>query len=175
MPYRLLLLCLVLALTAPRVCIGFCPTGMTRPRRSFREALVDPEDLDYLTPQQVKALRKEVSKRSKQRKLQSVPFDDNDNCLDEAASILQTDELVQIRSISIEDKRKVFDTVESLAEELSLHMQFPVFLVDTQGHKAVYYSPTTNKIQLRTTGKLNQWEKRPRKPRDNAGQIIREE
>lgn len=175
MLYRPLLLFLVLALTAPRVCVGFCFAGTKRPR-TLLEGVIDPEDVDYLSPLQVKALRKEVSKRSKQRKLQSICFDDNGDCLNEAASVLQTDELVEIRAISLCDKQEVFDIVQVLAEELSLHMQqHPVYMVETQGHKAVYYSPTTSKIVLRTTGKLNQWEKRPRKPRDNAGQIIREE
>ena len=144
------------------------------------------DELEALSPQQTKTLRKETAKRRAAKKLATVYLDDSERSEDadfkietlkEIVSQLEANELCQIRSISNDDKRRVLATMEQLAMQVSEeHNHKAVFLVEIVGHAAVLYCPNDNSgtcIPLRTTLKANAWEKRPRKPRDNAGQIIR--
>ena len=77
---------------------------------------------------------------------------------------------MQVRGISLDDKK----CIRELAEQLAFDLQ--AIVVQVKGHAAVLYAPAQNekykKIQLRTDYKANQWSKRPKPKRDNRGQVI---
>jgi len=141
--------------------------------------IVDSDQLDDLTPRQLQTLRRETKQRKAARQLATVFLDSegpfSSEFLQSVLQQLEQHELCQVRGIAMDNKRHVKATTERLALELGMensNSNKPVFVVDIQGHAAILYSPNGT-IPLRTTLKGNQWEKRTRKPRDSAGQIIR--
>ena len=188
--------CLVLA----RHIVGFVP-GVSRPQRQkhhhWSHNLNDDYDHDDdvvmmeeeprgLTRNQVRVLRKETAKRRARKQIPQHwlpsaetrgPF--SEATLETIVHSLQKHELVEVRGISKDSKKAVFETCLQLELELSLLLQAeeqPVaFLVESKGHAAVFYTPTKEGgIQLRSFYKENAWKKRPKAPRDNRGQIIKE-
>ena len=141
----------------------------------------DPQQ-EYLTPNQVKTLRKEASKRKARKQLathilssdETIPL--SENTMSIIVSLLQDNELVEVRGISKEGKRFVRSDSERLAAELEMELadDRPIFLLDTKGHAAVFYCPLGD-IQLRTGFQQNVWTKKPRPKRDGRGQIIKGE
>jgi hypothetical protein len=96
-------------------------------------------------------------------------------------SAFDTDELVQVRGISKDDKMAVLTASRQLAFEMSVLRGSDVSWVETKGHASIYYSPgssissTTSPIVLRSSYKEGAWTKRPKAPRDSRGQIIKEQ
>jgi hypothetical protein len=151
-------------------------------------------ELEALTLQQIKSLRRETSERRASKQLSTVflPRDESEGpfspeTLSNLSNQLLVQELVQVRGAAVHNKRQVRTVIERLALELEWfdadgsngsekennnnNNKPTVYLVDLQGHCAVLYRPNGT-IPLRTTLKANDWEKRPRPPRDNSGQII---
>lgn len=166
----------------------------------FQSTVVDDySELDALTPRQIKALRRETAQRRAAKTLATVflprdaeecggppPF--SSQTLAEIGNQLQKHALVEVRGVAVHDKRLVKTVAERLAFEVALENSSnsddnkPVFVVDIRGHACVLFRPnndddgdsSNNSLPpLRTTRKANRWRKRPRKPRDNAGQIVR--
>ena len=163
----------------------------------FQSSIIhDYSELEALTPQQIKSLRLETSKRRASKQLETffLPRDESkgsfsQETLSNLSNQLRAQELVQVRGVAIHNKRQVTRVIERLAVELEwLHADErngsekennnddnksspAVYLVDLQGHCAVLYRPNGT-IPLRTTLKGNDWEKRQRPPRDISGQII---
>jgi len=143
----------------------------------------DDDDL-ALSPMQVKFLRKEAGKRKARRKLHrlSVPTDESsgpftEETLSAISGLLDVNELVEVRGISLTSKKKAFQVSEDLAATLSHVMEKDVFVIDRSGFKAIMYcqgeDDLPGKIKLRTSvGQKNVWKAKPKPPRDNRGQII---
>lgn len=133
---------------------------------------------DYLTPTQVKTLRKEANKRKTRKELKALVFSDENTANQHMAAIvhlLEDSELVEIRGISRNEKRHVRRNAERLALEIEMELERPVFLLDTKGHAATYYSPGIGDFELRTGYREGQWSKKPRPKRDSRGKIIKGE
>ena len=83
---------------------------------------------EYLTPNQVKTLRMEASKRKAQKQLathilssdESIPL--SERTMSTIVSLLQDNELVEVRGISKEEKRFVRSDSERLAAELEMEL-----------------------------------------------------
>ena len=129
------------------------------------------------------ARSKEASKR-KSRKLlvQHTLVSEEDEKLDEflqtVCQDLEENELVQVRGISLEDKRFVYESAHQLAYDLSVVLQRGITVVQIQGHAVTLFSPSANpkkrKILLRTSFQDGAWTPREKAPRDHRGQIIKE-
>lgn len=144
---------------------------------ALASTLVDPEEVESLTPPQVAVLRKEAMARKARNQLASVTFrgvseeeEAQAQVLQQLAELLRSEEIVEVRGISLDAKRFVFETAEEIAEVLG-ELQ-TTFVLNVKGHTALYYSPNGS-FPLRASSKRNNWEKRPRKERDNRGQIIK--
>ena len=133
-------------------------------RSCIRASPNSMDDDEYVTPNQVRDLRKEVQKRKNTKKLTTfiLPEDEGyDNfskqSLDELLEKLKINELVQVKGISREDKRDVFSTAEDLAMTLSEEGKF-ITLVETKGFSSVMYRPgdddVKKKIIRRTSYKV---------------------
>jgi len=136
----------------------------------------------FVSPEQIMFLRKEAAKRESNRRipkliLSSEESDDvSQETLDEIISLFDASEIIEVRGISRDAKKNVYDTANSLAMCLEEEMGKPVVIVNIKGFAAKLYSPwdddRNNKIQLRTSYRPNQWAKKPKPLRDNRGQII---
>jgi RNA-binding protein YhbY len=182
-------LCCALFLLALVACVsGFAVVRTPSLRSAPRQAagtVVDGDQIKNLTPIQIKTVRKELSRRRAFNKLVTVYLDEKDdsgNQLQTIAAQLKEHELVQVRGITVNQRKNTKAVTERLALELGVEMNANVFCVEIKGHAATLYCPdatagTNNNckptIQLRTTGKANHWEKRAKAPRDNRGQIVR--
>ena len=171
-------------------------------RLSTLKVLWDPKNnldqinnglIEFPTPSQKIELKKEASRRQARKKLPYLSISDDetrgnfsDGTLDQVWNMLQSDELVQIRGISKDDKKLTFTVATRLCLELEMRqieddVVLPVALLSTKGHSAIIYSPTLDlddpkKFQLRTSvGAKNTWTERVKAPRDNRGQIIKED
>jgi len=117
---------------------------------------------------------------------------------------LTVSEMIEIKGICRKDRRRTFQTAKLFCEELEDLISpssgsneennkdgdeegkdegsvcLPVALITSKGHTALIYCPTLpvdhpDKFILRTSvGQKNLWTSRPKKLRDNRGQIIRE-
>mmetsp|Transcript_37494 Transcript_37494/g.42278 ORF Transcript_37494/g.42278 Transcript_37494/m.42278 type:complete len:241 (+) Transcript_37494:44-766(+) len=116
---------------------------------------------------------------------------------------LSVSEMMEIKGICRKDRRHVFQTAKLFCEELEdlispssgsneennksgdeeekdKGSSIPVSLITSKGHTALIYCPSLpvdhpDKFILRTSvGQKNVWTSRPKKLRDNRGQIIRE-
>jgi len=156
-------------------------SSLSRPLTAALEDNDVPQE--YLTPVQVKTLRKDASKRKARKQLATHVLSENESIPVSESSMLaivslfHENELVQVRGISREEKRHVRSDSERLA--LDIEMEFSkekraVFLLDCKGHAAVYYSPA-GEMELRSGYREGQWTKKPRPKRDSRGQIIKGE
>lgn len=153
--------------------------------------------VDFPTPSQRTALKKEASKRQARKKLASFSLPEadqlggySDETLNVIWELLQQHELLRIKGLaSVTKERRL---VHSLAEELCIRLELeqerqinddvtlPVAMISFKGHSSIIYSPTLpmdhpKKFILRTSvGQKNIWKARIKAPRDNRGQIIRE-
>ena len=162
-------------------------TLLSTVRHPFRleasDSFVDVEE--YVTPNQIKDLRKEVSKRRKRSELVKYHIPENESHGDfteesvvELLGLLKTSELVEVRGINRDDRRGVFATAEDLTMTLSELGTF-ITLIEKKGFAAVLYRPgdddVENKIVRRTSHKEGQWTRKKKAKRDNRGQIIKGE
>ena len=145
------------------------------------------DDDEYVSPNQIKELRKEVAKRRARRKLTQfkLPQEEShgeftEETLAAICGLLAKNELVEVRGISRDRKREVFATTEELGMALSEQGKF-VSLIETKGFAATFFCPGEDdevvgkKIVRRTSYKENQWTKKPKPKCDNRGQIIKGE
>lgn len=152
---------------------------------SLRQSVVvlqsaDDENSQPVTPNQLKTLRKELSKRNARKTLASIKYveDDEDDgkFLSKICELLEDNELAQVRGVSLNNKRRIFQKAEQLTFDLTNSMGREVTMVDMKGHSVSYYCPNSEeskrKIILRSSYQENAWEKSPKKPRDHRGQII---
>lgn len=147
----------------------------------------DEEFVDFPTPSQRTVLKKEASKRQARKSLVtfSLSLEESEGpfsteTLSEVWNLLAQNELVLVRGISKEHKKRIFDTAERLCAELeTIQDEFPVTLLSMKGHTALIFSPALSTdhpshVPLRTSvGQKNTWRARPKPVRDNRGQIIK--
>jgi hypothetical protein len=139
----------------------------------------------FVTPTQLKLLRKQVTKRRASKTLPQVwlPEDSADDSFSQTAladistTFSPEHELVSVRGISKGAPKKVHAVSVDLAFELGLLLGTSVELIETAGHASTFYCPSTNdeegkSITLRTSYKEGQWSKKPKAPRDHRGQIV---
>ena len=144
------------------------------------------DDDEYVSPNQIKELRKEVAKRRARRELAhfKLPASETfgeftEETLTAVCNLLAKNELVEVRGISRDKKREVFATTEELGLALSEQGNF-VTVVEQKGFASTFYCPGDDevvgkKIIRRTSFKEGQWTKKPKPKRDNKGQIIKGE
>jgi hypothetical protein len=153
----------------------------------------DDQDTDYdedddlgeeffVSTEQVMVLRKEAAKRESSRRIPKLILSSQESdgvsreTLGEIINLFDASEIIEVRGISRNVKKNVYDTANSLAMWLEEEMGKPVVIVGIKGFAAKLYSPwdddRNNKIQLRTSYRPNQWTKKPKPLRDNRGQII---
>jgi RNA-binding protein YhbY len=122
-----------------------------------------------LTPIQIRTLRAEVQRRRAFRTLHTqVGYSD----AQEIATALRQHSLMQIRGVALEteDTRVIRREAEQLTRAVQAELT-RVHLVHIQGHVVTLFRESAE-FPLRTTGKQNAWNKRPKARRDNAGQIV---
>ena len=142
-----------------------------------------------VTPNQIKALRKEASKRLARNSMEQHSYyvgeeDKDDTASQEAffsavSADLEEHELVQIRGVSKSNKRKVYETADQLAEDLSVAMKRPVFVVDIKGFAVTFYCGSLDehkkgRILLRSSYQEGAWDLKMKAPRDHRGQIVKD-
>ena len=144
------------------------------------------DDDEYVSPNQIKELRKEAAKRRARRELAhfKLPASETfgeftEETLTAVCNLLAKNELVEVRGISRDKKREVFATTEELGLALSEQGNF-VTVVEQKGFASTFYCPGNDevggkKIIRRTSFKDGQWTKKPKPKRDNKGQIIKGE
>ncbi|CAJ1959636.1 unnamed protein product [Cylindrotheca closterium] len=153
--------------------------------------------VEFPTPNQRTALKKEASKRQARKKLPSfvLPSNDqlgsySDETLGSIWKLLNEHELVQIKGFAreSEERRLTYDLAMKLCLQLEYEQErqindditLPVAMLSYKGHSAIIYSPTLDndhpkKFVLRTSvGQKNTWKARIKKPRDERGQIIKD-
>ena len=135
-----------------------------------------------VTPNQLKALRKEASKRQARNILvrQQYVAENAEGVNDFYSAVckdLEDHELCEVRGVCINNKREVYSTAHQLAYDLSVELQREVTVVIIKGHAVTLYSPAAQpekrKIILRTSYQEGQWTRREKAPRDHRGQIIK--
>ncbi|KAL3936990.1 MAG: hypothetical protein SGBAC_007805 [Bacillariaceae sp.] len=154
--------------------------------------------VEFPTPSQRSTLKKEAAKRQARKELPtfSLPSDDqlgsfSDETLESIWELLEEHELLQIKGFAVESKERRL--THDLAMKLCLQLEWekerqinddvtlPVAMLSYKGHSAIIYSPTLDndhpkKFILRTSvGQKNTWKARTKAPRDNRGQIVKEE
>ena len=140
----------------------------------------------FLSPNQIDILRKEANKRKARKKLPAyfMPPGDStevsEETLQEISNLFETNEIIEIRGISKDKKKLVFDMSYALAETIEDLMEKPVVVVEVKGFAVKLYSPFDNdeqgkRIHLRSSYKPGQWKRKPKAVRDNRGQIILDE
>ena len=153
------------------------------------ENIVQDEDDEYelldffVSPEQINTLRKEAKKRQSRRKLTTFfipPEEVSQDTINAISALFDTNELIELRSVSRDKKKQVFDTAYALAATLENEVEKPVVVVDIKGYAVKLYCPFTDdeqgkRIQLRTSYKPGQWSKKPKAIRDDRGQIITDE
>ena len=153
------------------------------------ENIVQDEDDEYelldffVSPEQINTLRKEAKKRQSRKKLTTFfipPEEVSQDTINAISALFDTNELIEVRSLSRDKKKQVFDTAYALAATLENEVEKPVVVVDIKGYAVKLYCPFTDdeqgtRIQLRTSYKPGQWSKKPKAIRDDRGQIITDE
>ena len=140
----------------------------------------------FVSPNQIEILRKEANKRKARKKLPAyfMPPGDStevsEETLQEISKLFETNEIVEVRGISKDKKKLVFDLCYALAETIEDVMEKPVVVVEVKGFAVKLYSPFDNdeqgkRIHLRSSYKPGQWKRKPKPVRDNRGQIILDE
>lgn len=172
------------------------------------EEVEDEESVDdfFVSPEQISFLRKEASKREARNKLprynlsmttsssSQVDNDDEENVLSDEtinsiSNLFEHSELIEVRGVSKNSKRKVYETANALASTLEDIYEIPVVVVEIKGFAVKLYRPWScesddegemmtmreGQIQLRTNYKPGQWTRKAKPIRDIRGQIITDE
>lgn len=162
--------------------VGVSPLNSLATSNSDHEEHDNENNLEYLTPSQVKLLRKEATKRQARRALPRVPFTGEDENISKIADTFALHELVLVSGLSPSDKRGVKEISDQLEYELMRILEKEVFAIEMHGHTVTFFSPfpesdqehRIQKLNLRSSYRPNQWSKRVKPPRDHRGQIIKE-
>jgi hypothetical protein len=146
-----------------------------------------------ISTQQIRILRKEADKRRVEKKLATffTPKEETDgssfseSTLTEINNLFQSNELVEVRGLSKENKKLVNLVVDVLSMELERHQQSAtasegpveaiarmVVPIQTKGFATVFYCPLTDGIKLRSNYRPNAWTRKLKAIRDTRGQII---
>ena len=139
----------------------------------------------FVSQEQIMSLRKEASKRESKKQLPKwilspeEATDISESSIEKIVELFDKSELIEVRGISRDQKKYVYDTAHGLAGLLEDEMCKPVVVVNIKGFAAKMYSPWDedrgNNIQLRSSYRPGQWTKKPKPLRDNRGQIIKGE
>ena len=150
----------------------------------------DEDDMEefVITPSQVKALRKEARQRRARKALRSyalLPEEGSsgspltEKTATAISRLFEENELVEIRAVSKDDNKEVFNASELLATNLELACERIVVPIDIKGFKVVMYSPmeegTPGKIPMRSSFQEGKWSRKPKAIRDNRGQVTIDE
>ncbi|KAL7439259.1 hypothetical protein ACHAXH_008424 [Discostella pseudostelligera] len=150
----------------------------------------------FVSPEQIALLRKEASKREARNKLprynlstsqqEDVNMEDlSDETIDAISQLFEQSELIEVRGVSKNSKRKVYEMAQTLASTLENIYEIPVVVVEIKGFAVKLYRPWSEEddnetmreglIQLRTNYKPGQWTRKAKPIRDFRGQIITDE
>eukprot|EP00579_Thalassiosira_antarctica_P008467 CAMPEP_0201899636 /NCGR_PEP_ID=MMETSP0902-20130614/50822_1 /ASSEMBLY_ACC=CAM_ASM_000551 /TAXON_ID=420261 /ORGANISM="Thalassiosira antarctica, Strain CCMP982" /LENGTH=218 /DNA_ID=CAMNT_0048433087 /DNA_START=27 /DNA_END=683 /DNA_ORIENTATION=+ len=141
----------------------------------------------FVSPEQIGLLRKDAIKRDSNKKLPKfyLPADQSmeitQETINEISNLFKTSELIELRGVSKDIKKQVFDTAYGMAATLEDTIEKPVVVVDTKGFAVKLYCPwdesntADGRIQLRTSYKPGQWTRKPKAIRDNKGQVVLDE
>ena len=141
----------------------------------------------FVSPGQITTLRKEAKKRESKKKLPNFflspeeSMEVSSETIESISKLFDNNELIEVRGISRDKKKYVFDKAYGLAETLEDVIEKPVVVVEIKGFAVKLYCPFDNdedgkqRIQLRTSYKPGQWRRKPKPLRDNRGQIIMDE
>ena len=141
----------------------------------------------FVSPTQIDLLRKDAIKRDSNNKLPKfyLPADQSmeitQETINEISNLFKTSELIELRGVSKDIKKQVFDTAYGMAATLEDTIEKPVVVVDTKGFAVKLYCPwdesntADGRIQLRTSYKPGQWSRKPKAIRDNKGQVVLDE
>lgn len=158
---------------------------------------IDDEVIDFfVSPEQISFLRKEANKREARNKLPrfnlsaSSQQEDVENLpnetIDAISTLFEQSELIEVRGVSKNSKRKVYEMAQTLASTLENLYETPVIVVEIKGFAVKLYRPWSEdeddnetmregRIQLRTNYKPGQWTRKAKPIRDFRGQIITDE
>jgi len=158
---------------------------------------IDDEVIDFfVSPEQISFLRKEANKREARNKLPrfnlstSSQQEDMENLpnetIDAISTLFEQSELIEVRGVSKNSKRKVYEMAQTLASTLENVYETPVIVVEIKGFAVKLYRPWSEdeddnetmregRIQLRTNYKPGQWTRKAKPIRDFRGQIITDE
>jgi hypothetical protein len=189
-------------------------TSIVRPSRVVLQAEEDHDDDEeregndavdfFVSPVQIAYLRKEANKRESNRRLvkYNLPpqdvftashFDISPDAMRDISHLFDGSEIIEVRGISRDSRKGVFDAARALAGTLEDAFDKPVVVVDIRGHAAKLYSPwdeddddddnterretirTGTRIRLRSNYRPGQWTRKARPMRDNRGQIVTDE
>ena len=145
----------------------------------------------HVTPEQVASLRKEAAKRDSRRKLPrfflppeetavSVGSPPSPGTMDGILRLLEDDELVEVRGVSKDSKKRAFDACHLLAGMVEDALEKPVVVVEQKGFAVRLYSPfdeegRDGRIELRSSYEPGKWRRKAKPVRDIRGQIVRGE
>ena len=141
----------------------------------------------FVSPEQITTLRKEAKKRQSKKKLPNFFLSPEESMevsletIESISKLFDTNELIEVRGVSRDKKKHVFDTSYGLAETLENVIEKPVVVVEIKGFAVKLYCPFDNdeggkqRIQLRTSYRPGQWTRKLKPVRDNRGQIIMDE
>jgi hypothetical protein len=150
--------------------------------------LVEQEEMIdfFVSPVQIAFLRKEANKRESNKRLLkfSLPPPEtaeiSHETIGDIANLFDRSELIEVRGVSKDAKKKVFDSANGLAATLEEALGKPVVVVDINGFAVKLYCPWDEdgqgerggRIQLRTNFRPGQWVRKAKPIRDTRGQII---
>ncbi|KAL7464901.1 hypothetical protein ACHAXS_005232 [Conticribra weissflogii] len=139
----------------------------------------------FVTPEQITSLRKEAAKRERRKALPKffVPIEESaGDCSEETMEgileLFGISELIEVRGVSKDEKKRVYEVAHELAATLEDEMGKPVVIVDIKGFAVKMYSPwfedegDSSRIQLYSSYRPNQWTRKPKPIRDERGQIV---
>jgi hypothetical protein len=143
----------------------------------------------FVSPVQIAFLRKEANKRESNKRLLKFSLPPQETAeispetIDEIFNLFDKSELIEVRGVSKDAKKKVFDSAHGLAATLEDALEMPVVVVDIKGFAVKLYCPWDDdeqggrggRIQLRTNYRPGQWMRKAKPIRDNRGQIITDE
>jgi hypothetical protein len=150
----------------------------------------DDSLVEFPTAAQKKVLRLEATKRQARKEMSTFSLPEAETrgpfskeTIAGLMQLLNENELVEVRGVSKNKVKQVFTTLTRLSMELEIEMQKNVCLVRPKGFSGVLYSPADDedeshpdRIKLHTSvGHKNVWTKRSKAPRDQRGQIVKEE
>ncbi|KAL7438713.1 hypothetical protein ACHAXM_006420 [Skeletonema potamos] len=142
----------------------------------------------FVSAEQISVLRKEANKRDRVKKLQKYFLPEEDSLelsqqsVDKISNLFQKTELIEVRGVSKDQKKGVFDTSYAMAEILEEEIGKPVAVVEIKGFAVKLYCPwldgegdTSKRIKLFTSYKPGQWTRKPKPIRNEFGQVVTDE